>query len=97
MAQSIIRQIERNLTASVGSNSDQLIRPRSAESIKASGRVTAPKGRTHDCKRPLLITKNLANRGPSTHEAALMQKIPALGARGGDKSREMLERVSETF
>jgi hypothetical protein len=34
--------------------------------------MTAQKGRTHDCKRPLLITKKtLASRGPSTHEAAL--------------------------
>ena len=33
--------------------------------------MTAQKGRTHDCKRPLLITKKtLASRGPSTHEAA---------------------------
>ena len=72
MVRSIIRQIERNLTASVGSNPDQLIRPRSAESIKASGHVTAPKGRTHDCKRPTAHhKKTLASRGPSTHEAAL--------------------------
>lgn len=39
--------------------------------------MTAQKGRTHDCKRPLLITKKtLASRGPSTHEAALP---PTLG------------------
>jgi len=63
MVRSVIRQIERNLTASVGSNPDQLIRPRSAESIKASGHVTAPKGRTHDCKRPPLITKNSCKSG----------------------------------
>src|ERR1700722_18412719 len=74
MVRSIIRQIERNLTASVGSNPDQLIRPRSAESIKASGHVTAPKGRTHDCKRPTAHhKKTLASRGQSTHEAALRQ------------------------
>jgi hypothetical protein len=30
---------------------------------------TAPKGRTHDCKRPALFTqKTLAIRGPSTHD-----------------------------
>jgi hypothetical protein len=66
MAQSVIRQIEKNLTASVGSNPDQLIRLRSAESIKASGHVTAPKGRTHDCKRPLLIIKRLLQVGVHT-------------------------------
>jgi hypothetical protein len=33
--------------------------------------ATAPKGRTHDCKRPVLFTKiTLASWGPSTHEAA---------------------------
>jgi hypothetical protein len=37
--------------------------------------MTAQKGRTHDCKRPLLITKKtLASRGPSTHEAAFDSK-----------------------
>jgi hypothetical protein len=53
-------------------NPDQLIRPRPAEPIKASGHVkTAPAGRTHDCKRPVLIPKKaLASGGPSTHEAA---------------------------
>ena len=63
MVRSVIRQIERNLTASVGSNPDRLIRPRSAKSIKASGHVTAPKGRTHDCKRPPFITKNSCKSG----------------------------------
>jgi hypothetical protein len=37
MAQSVTRRIERNLTASVAFEPGQLIRPRSAESIKASG------------------------------------------------------------
>jgi transposase len=38
-------------------NPDQLIRPRPAESIKASGPcATAQKGRTHDRKRPLSFT-----------------------------------------
>jgi hypothetical protein len=39
MAQSVTRRIERNLTASVAFEPGQLIRPRSAESIKASGYV----------------------------------------------------------
>jgi len=67
MAQSVTPRIERNLTASVGSNPDQLIRPRSAESIKASGYRTAQKGRTHDRKRPLLITKKLLQVGGHPH------------------------------
>src|SRR3982074_3284125 len=72
MAQSVIRQIERNLTASAGLQS----RPTDKASIRGihQGQRSceiAQKGRTHDCKRPLLITKKtLASRGPSTHEAA---------------------------
>src|SRR3977135_3417019 len=71
MAQSVIRQIERNLTASAGLQS----RPTDKASIRGihQGQRSceiAQKGRTHDCKRPLLITKKtLASRGPSTHEA----------------------------
>ena len=71
MAQSVIRRIERNLTASAGLQS----RPTDKASIRGIHQgqrscETAQKGRTHDCKRPLLITqKTLANRGPSTHEA----------------------------
>jgi hypothetical protein len=39
-------------------NPDQLIRPRPAEFIKASGLcVTTQKGRTHDRKRPLPFTQ----------------------------------------
>src|ERR1700716_3334067 len=40
--------------------------------------ATASKGRTHDCKRPVLLTKiTLAGWGPSTHEAAsLKEKTP---------------------
>ena len=50
---------------------DKLIRPRSADSIKACGRYAAPIGRTHDRKRLLLFItpKVLADRGPSTHES----------------------------
>jgi RNase P subunit RPR2 len=48
---------------------------------------TAQKGRTHDCKRPLLITqKILASRGPSTHEAALLTTCPAPLAGQGRKA-----------
>jgi len=52
---------------------DKLIRPRSADSIKACGRYAAPIGRTHDRKRLLLFItpKVLADRGPSTHETLL--------------------------
>ena len=78
MAQSVIRQIERNLTASAGSNPDQLIRPRSAESIKASGHVSRTKGRTHDCKRPLLITKKLLQVGGHPHMRRPNEKTPAV-------------------
>jgi hypothetical protein len=48
---------------------DKLIRPRSADPIKACGHYAAPIGRTHDRKRPLLFItpKVLADRGPSTH------------------------------
>ena len=48
---------------------DKLIRPRSADSIKACGHYAAPIGRTHDRKRLLLTIalKVLADRGPSTH------------------------------
>src|ERR1700704_4332480 len=73
MEQSVIRQIERNLTASAGLQS----RPTDKASIRGihQGQRSceiAQKGRTHDSKRPLLITKKtLASRGPSTHEAAL--------------------------
>jgi hypothetical protein len=56
MAQSVIRRIERNLSASAGSNPDQ-IRPRSVESIKARGHVSAPKGRTHDCKHEVALLR----------------------------------------
>ena len=54
-------------------NPDKLIRPRSADCIKACGHYAAPIGRTHDRKRlPLLIThKVLADRGPSTHESPI--------------------------
>src|ERR1700747_1473550 len=50
---------------------DKLIRPRSADSIKACGHHAAPIGRTHDRKRLLLPIppKVLADRGPSTHDA----------------------------
>src|SRR5258707_12912816 len=50
---------------------DKLIRPRSADSIKACGHYAAPIGRTHDRKRLLLLVtlKVLAGRGPSTHES----------------------------
>jgi hypothetical protein len=66
---------------------DKLIRPRSADPIKACGHYAAPIGRTHDRKRPLLFItpKVLADRGPSTHER---QK---LGLRVG---QEMLEHAS---
>src|SRR5436190_17516243 len=49
---------------------DKLIRPRSADPIKACGHYAAPIGRTHDRKRLLLFMtpKVLADRGPSTHE-----------------------------
>jgi hypothetical protein len=60
---------------------DKLIRPRSADSIKACGRYAAPIGRTHDRKRLLLLItpKVLADRGPSTHGVMASQKIPLTG------------------
>src|ERR1700752_2771809 len=72
MARSVTRRIERNLTASAGFKS----RPTDKASTRGTHQgqrscETALKGRTHDGKRPLLITKKaLAGRGPSTHEAA---------------------------
>ena len=64
MAASVTRQIERNLTASAGF----LSRPTDKASIYGNhqGRrscKTAPKGRTHDCKRPVLLTKTLLQVG----------------------------------
>ena len=72
MAQSVTRRIERSLTASAGFRS----RPTDKASICGNHQgqrscEIAPKGRTHDCKRPVLLTKKaLASWGPSTHEAA---------------------------
>src|SRR3981189_2820080 len=68
MAQSVIRQIERNLTASAGLQS----RPTDKASIRGihQGQRSceiAQKGRTHDCKRPLLITKKLLQVGGHPH------------------------------
>jgi hypothetical protein len=68
MAQSVIRQIERNLTASAGLQS----RPTDKASIRGIHQgqrscETAQKGRTHDCKRPLLITKKLLQVGGHPH------------------------------
>src|SRR5580693_22067 len=71
MAQSVTRRIERSLTASAGFRS----RPTDKASICGNHQgqrscEIAPKGRTHDCKRPVLLTKKaLASWGPSTHEA----------------------------
>jgi hypothetical protein len=75
MAQSVTRRIERSLTASAGFQS----RPTDKASICGNHQgqrscETAPKGRTHDCKRPVLRTKKtLATWGPSTHEAASLE------------------------
>src|SRR3981189_214037 len=85
MAQSVIRQIERNLTASAGLQS----RPTDKASIRGihQGQRSceiAQKGRTHDCKRPLLITKKtLASRGPSgrPYKSGFNVKIAARLAR----------------
>jgi len=72
MAQSVTRRIERSLTASAGFQS----RPTDKASICGTHQgqrscETAPKGRTHDCKRLVLFTKKtLASWEPSTHEAA---------------------------
>jgi hypothetical protein len=63
----------------------------------------ASKGRTHDCKRPMLHAKlSLARRGPSTHEAC--EFILTLGAAAawphaawaqqGDRTRSTRVRVS---
>src|ERR1700720_4389756 len=74
MVQSVIRRIERNLTASAGFRS----RPTDKASTRGIHQgqrscKTALKGRTHDCKRPLFITrKNSCKSGPSTHEAAFL-------------------------
>jgi hypothetical protein len=81
MAQSVTRRIERSLTASAGFRS----RPTDKASICGNHQgqrscEIAPKGRTHDCKRPVLLTKKaLASRGPSTHEAAALE-IPGTTA-----------------
>jgi hypothetical protein len=90
MAASVIRQIERSLTASAGFSS----RPTDKASIRGNhqGRRSckaAPKGRTHDRKRPALFTKKtLASGGPSTHEAAYDKggqvRLLALGLKSGD-------------
>ena len=58
MAQSSTRRIERSLTASAGFQS----RPTDKASTRGTHQgqrscATAPKGRTHDCKRPVLLTK----------------------------------------
>jgi hypothetical protein len=68
MAQSVTRRIERNLTASVAFQS----RPTDKASIRGIHQGqrscrTAQKGRTHDCKRPLLITKKLLQVGGHPH------------------------------
>jgi len=65
---------------------DKLIRPRSADSIKACGRYAAPIGRTHDRKRLLLFItpKVLADRGPSTHETVPFRYIYIAPAKSGE-------------
>src|ERR1700734_2668935 len=86
MAQSVTRRIERSLTASAGFRS----RPTDKASICGNHQgqrscEIAPKGRTYDCKRPVLLTKkNLASWGPSTHEAAMRDEteIPRLVQHG---------------
>ena len=66
---------------------DKLIRPRSADSIKACGQHAAPTGRTNDRKRLLLLItpKVLAERGPSTHEA-----LPKTRAGGPETRRNFV-------
>jgi hypothetical protein len=68
MAQSVIRRIERNLTASAGSNPDQLIRPRSAESIKASGQIRPYRKAGHmTASDHLLITRKNSCKSGAIH------------------------------
>lgn len=69
MVWSVDPTVERSLRSPQDFEFSEVIRPRPAEPIKASGRSAAFIGRTHDCKRPACtIQKNvLAKRGPSTH------------------------------
>jgi hypothetical protein len=72
IAPSASQRIEKSLAASAGFQS----RPTDKASTRGTHQgqrscATASKGRTHDCKRPVLLTKiTLAGWGPSTHEAA---------------------------
>jgi hypothetical protein len=79
IAPSASQRIEKSLAASAGFQS----RPTDKASTRGTHQgqrscATASKGRTHDCKRPVLLTKiTLAGWGPSTHEAAsLKEKTP---------------------
>ena len=105
MAQSVTRRIERSLTASAGFRS----RPTDKASICGNHQgqrscEIAPKGRTHDCKRPVLLTKKaLASWGPSTHEAtysgrvvAVVAEAPAF-ARSGREAPTYAAVVPPTF
>jgi hypothetical protein len=70
MVQSVDPTVERSLRGPQDFEFIEVMRPRPAEPIKASGRCAALTGRTHDCKRPACtIQKNvLAKLGPSTQE-----------------------------
>src|ERR1700743_2370278 len=68
MARSVARRIERNLTASAGFKS----RPTDKASTRGIHQgqrscETALKGRTHDCKRPLFITRKPLQVGGHPH------------------------------
>jgi hypothetical protein len=81
MVQSVTRRIERNLTASVAFEPGQLIRPRSAESIKTSGYVRPRRKAGHmtASDRCSSRKKFLQAGGPSTHEAVLSLVIGLQG------------------
>jgi transposase len=60
----LVRQRTMLANALRGLNPDKLIRPRYAEPIRASGPcLTAPKGRTHDRKRPNHALQNSCRSG----------------------------------
>jgi hypothetical protein len=69
MVQSVDPTVERSLRGPQDFEFSEVMRPRPAEPIKASGPGAASTGRTHDRKRPVCtIEKNvLAKLGPSTH------------------------------
>src|ERR1700720_4013746 len=108
MAQSVTRRIERSLTASAGFRS----RPTDKASICGNHQgqrscEIAPKGRTHDCKRPVLLTKKalaswrvavgtaITRRPPHRSRRALLtHRAPTLG---GDEEPRLWPRMQDAW